>query len=37
VMTLDCIAKRLRMGCRHTAANCLKKITNRRDPYSAGR
>ena len=24
VMTLDWIAARLRMGCRHTAANCLK-------------
>ena len=24
VMTLDWIAQRLRMGCRHTVANCLK-------------
>ncbi|MBE0544578.1 MAG: hypothetical protein IH623_24835 [Verrucomicrobia bacterium] len=24
VMTLDWIAERLRMGCRHTVANCLK-------------
>jgi hypothetical protein len=24
VMTLDWIAQRLEMGCRHTAANCLK-------------
>ncbi len=24
VMTLDWIAERLRMGCRHTLANCLK-------------
>jgi hypothetical protein len=32
VMTLDWIAKRLKMGCRHTAANCLKKITNSWDP-----
>jgi hypothetical protein len=31
VMTLDWIAKRLKMGCRHTAANCLKGITNSRD------
>jgi hypothetical protein len=34
VMTLDWIAKRLKMGCRHTAANCLKRITNSRDPYT---
>jgi hypothetical protein len=25
VVTLDWIAQRLRMGCRHTVANCLKK------------
>ena len=25
VMTLDWIAQRLRMGCRHTVANCLKR------------
>ena len=25
VMTLDWIAQRLQMGCRHTVANCLKK------------
>jgi hypothetical protein len=25
VMTMDWIAQRLRMGCRHTVANCLKK------------
>ena len=25
VMTMDWIARRLRMGCRHTVANCLKK------------
>jgi ribosome-binding protein aMBF1 (putative translation factor) len=31
VMTLDWIAKRLKMGRRHTAANCLKKITNSLD------
>ena len=24
VMTLDWIARRLHMGCRHTVANCLK-------------
>jgi len=24
VMTLDWIAERLQMGCRHTLANCLK-------------
>jgi len=24
VMTLDWIAQRLQMGCRHTVANCLK-------------
>jgi hypothetical protein len=32
VMMLDWIAKRLKMGCRHTAANCLKIITKSRDP-----
>ena len=33
VMTLDWIAQRLQMGCRHTLANCLKaaRITNSRD------
>jgi putative transposase len=33
VMTLDWIAQRLQMGCRHTLANCLKamKFTNSRD------
>ncbi len=31
VMTLEWIAERLKMGCRHTAANCLKKLTNSRD------
>ena len=34
VMTLDWIAKRLRMGCRHTVANCLKgedEYSNSRD------
>ena len=25
VMTMDWIAQRLRMGCRHTVANCLEK------------
>jgi hypothetical protein len=25
VMTLDWIAERLQMGCRHTVANCLKR------------
>jgi hypothetical protein len=34
VMTLDWIAKRLKMGCRHTAANCLKRITNSLDPMT---
>ena len=31
VMTPGWIAKRLKMGCRHTAANFLKKISNSRD------
>ncbi len=31
VMTLEWIAKRLKMRCRHAAANCLKKITKSRD------
>ena len=28
VMTLDWIAQRLQMGCRHTLANCLKPVQN---------
>ena len=31
VMTLDWIAKRLKMGCRHMEAKCLKKTNKSRD------